>query len=82
MISPDRINKYLHLFPNDTCCFLEPGIQFVITDHITKESYVSPIEETDSVFDERISRCEKDKKNYFYDEWQKYSDIIIPDAIY
>lgn len=72
MISYSSILKYRDLYPNDFCAYGEPSDNVLISNNETGESFVSPSDETDEVFLDRINRCKESNKNLFYDEWEKF----------
>lgn len=82
MITPARINDYYSVFPKDSCAFLEPGNDLYIVSKETGIGYISPKDEDDSIFLDRLERCKKDGKNYFYEEWKEYKPVYEPSVYY
>ena len=73
MLTEKSVFSYRKQFPNDDCFFSEPGPGVIVRNKETSSSYISPMNETDEAFTERLERSKKASHNYFYDEWKKFS---------
>ena len=69
MINYSCIKKYREQYPNDICAFSEPGPGVMITSKVNRKSFISPADETEESFLERLKRSIEDNHNYFYDDW-------------
>lgn len=72
MISYESILKYREQFPHDKCFFSEPGTGVMLTSSAGK-AFISPPTEDDAIFMDRLERCQKEKRNLFYDEWDLFT---------
>ena len=80
MISPESMHKYKEVF-GTRCVYHEPGYGEVwVKDAETGKAYISPIDETDEIFLDRINRSIKAGRNLFYEEWKRL--IYKPDCLY
>lgn len=72
MLSTNSIKKYRDFAPDDDCYYLEPSNNVAIVDKKSGITYISPDDETDSTFNERLERSKQSGKNYFFEEWEEY----------
>lgn len=71
MISYESIKQYRKAFPNDRCAYHEPGYgEVFVTNGETGTSYISPLNETDDAFLDRLRRSIEQNTNLFYAEWR------------
>ena len=78
MLTSKSVFAYRKQFPDDNCFFSEPGSEILIE---TKEkAFISPSDETDEVFSDRLVRSKKIGRNLFYEEWDTFE--YNPDYIY
>lgn len=71
MITSKSIKAYREAFPSDICAFAEPS-SLVLIVNSNGESYISPFNENDEQFIERLNRSKVNGTNYFYHDWEKY----------
>ena len=76
MIEWELMEKYMDLYPDDTCCYDEPSDNAVIIHE--GKAYRQPESETNETFKDRLERCEKSGENLFIREWElaKYKDNV------
>ena len=72
MISYSCILKYRDAYPNDYCAYVEPSDNVLVCDNNNAISVVSPPDETDEAFMDRLSRSKKAGENLFYKEWKTF----------
>lgn len=63
----DTILKYRQQYPEDQCAWMEPS-NFVFVDN-GKRVLLSPREETDEIFLDRLERSKACGRNLFFEEW-------------
>lgn len=71
MISYSCILKYREAYPDDYCAYGEPSDNVLICNN-ADISVVSPPDETDEAFMDRLSRSKKSGENLFYKEWERF----------
>lgn len=76
MLSTKCVFEYRNQFPSDKCYFGEPGSQILIENGET--AFISPFNETDKIFFDRLKRSREVGRNLFYEEW----DIFEYDSNY
>lgn len=69
MLTSKSLWEYRKQFDTNKCVFAEPGNQIMVLNETTNTYYVSPPDETDEIFMNRLERCKKENKNLFFDEW-------------
>lgn len=72
MINYSSVLKYREKFPDDYCAFAEPSDNVIISNDTLNISVISPANETDDVFLDRLSRSNEAGENLFYKEWEKF----------
>lgn len=70
MLTSKCIWAYRDFFNNNDCAFAEPGNQIMILNSVTGDCYLSPFNETDEIFFDRIERCKREQRNLFFEEWK------------
>lgn len=80
MISTKCIFKYREQYPDDSCFFGEPGFGVIIESAVSNKAFISPFDETNETFLDRLNRSQKNGHNYFYDEWKPFE--YDPDLLY
>lgn len=71
MLNSNCIFEYRKCFPDDRCFFSEPGSGIIIENSENK-SFISPSDETDDIFLERLHRSKIANRNLFYEEWTEF----------
>lgn len=71
MIHPDSILKYHEAFPEDACGYAVPSSLVAIDSHVDQRTFISPIDEDDETFIDRIERSKEAGRNLFYEEWEE-----------
>lgn len=71
MLTEKNVYAYRKYFDTDNCAFAEPGNQIMVLNEETNIYHVSPPDETDEIFMDRLERCKKENKNLFFDEWNE-----------
>lgn len=80
MIQWSSIQQYRKQYPDDSCAYDAVGYgEVLIKCSETGQIYKSPLQETDEVFLDRLSRCRTANRNLFYEEWQvtQYNPNLI-----
>lgn len=72
MLTSKCIWTYREQFNNEDCFFAEPGNNIIIINPDTKKTYISPEEETEIIFMDRINRCKQEHRNLFFEEWDEF----------
>ncbi len=77
MLTSKSVFAYRKQFPDDNCFFSEPGSGILIENK--EEAFISPFDETDEVFFDRLVRSKEIGRNLFYEEWNTFE--YAPDCI-
>lgn len=59
--------------------FCEPSDKIMVYNDKTDMWHISPTNETDEIFKDRINRCKEEKRNLFFEEWETFNpnaDVI------
>ena len=72
MLTEKSLFEYRKQYPEDKCYFVEPGCQLLIENKVENLFVISPINETDEKFFDRLSRSRKIGYNLFYEEFEPY----------
>lgn len=80
MLSTKVIFEYRKEFPNDRCFFCESGTGVFIDSKSEEKTFISPFDETDEIFIDRIKRSKEVGRNLFYEEWNTFE--YNPDYVY
>ncbi|MEE3450908.1 MAG: hypothetical protein VZR27_09500 [Acutalibacteraceae bacterium] len=72
MISAKCIFKYREQYPNDRCYIGEPGSRVMIDSKSSNKTFISPSNEDDKTFLERLEKSKQHNHNYFYEEWKTF----------
>lgn len=72
MLSSKSIFEYRKQFPMDSCFFNEPGSGVLIESKSKQKAFISPADETDEMFLDRLTRSKKVGRNLFYEEWETF----------
>lgn len=70
MISANCIFKYRKQYPDDRCYIGEPGSLVMIDVKGIDKTFISPPDEDDKTFLERLEKSKQHNHNYFYDDWK------------
>ena len=70
MIHPDSILRYHRVMQDYNCGYAVPSSLVMVISPEGK-SYISPDDEDDATFLDRIERSCKIKRNLFYEEWSE-----------
>ena len=73
MLTSKSLWEYRRQFNTNKCFFAEPGNQIMILDEETDNYHISPFDETDEIFMDRLERCKKEQQNLFFKEWETFS---------
>lgn len=71
MLTEKSVYAYRSFFNTNDCAFAEPGNQIVVSDENGK-TYISPFDETDEQFSDRLERCQQTGHNLFFEEWKEF----------
>lgn len=74
-LSSKSIFEYRKNFPSDSCFFNEPGSGILIESKSKQKAFISPPDETDEIFLNRLIRCKETGRNLFYEEWETFEYI-------
>ncbi len=78
MVSYDSISKYWKQYPDGGIGYSEPDGGLMISNLENGKTYKAPANETDELFEDRLERSKKARRNLFFEEWEEYiSDIPI-----
>lgn len=79
MLSSKSVLAYREQFGNRSCMFAEPSSRIMITDERSGASFISPANETDESFSDRLERSKTAGVNLFYEEWEplKLEDGVL-----
>ena len=80
MLTSECVWAYREQFNTNSCAFEEPGSCIVVENQDTGVSYISPPDETEKVFMDRLERCKREQRNLFFEEWEAYK--AISDVLY
>lgn len=72
MLTSECVWAYREQFNSNECIFAEPSNNIMITDKDSNKSYISPHDETEKIFMDRLVRCEREQRNLFFEEWEEY----------
>ena len=71
MIHPESIMEYRKAFSDENCWYAVPSSLVMVTSPEDK-SYLSPIDEDDETFLDRVKRSQEAGRNLFYEEWPEH----------
>ncbi|MBP1545190.1 MAG: hypothetical protein J6A37_01150 [Oscillospiraceae bacterium] len=80
MLTSNCIDEYRNFFDTTLCAFCEPSDKIMVFCEETHTWYISPTNETDEMFKDRINRCKEEKRNLFFEEWEIFNPNV--DVIY
>ncbi len=80
MLTEKNVYEYRKYFDTDNCAFAEPGNQIMIFNKKTSTYHISPPEETNEIFMDRLKRCEEEQRNLFFEEWEEF--VMKPGVLY
>lgn len=71
MLTEKSLEAYREQFHTNGCMFAEPGCNLMVKDAATGKAYISPCDETDEIFADRLERCKLENRNLFFKEWKE-----------
>lgn len=80
MLTSKCVWAYREQFGTKKCAFAEPGSQIMIFNPDTGKYHISPFDETEEEFKDRLERSKRENRNLFFEEWDE--DIMIPGVLY
>lgn len=80
MLTSKCVLAYREQFDTYDCAFAEPSCNIMVVDPDTGKYHISPYNETDEEFMDRLERSKREHRNLFFEEWDEF--IMKPGVLY
>lgn len=74
MLTSKCVWAYRTQLDNDGCFFAEPGNNIMVLDSETGRYFISPSNEEEKDFMNRIQRSQAEGRNLFFEEWEEFKE--------
>lgn len=80
MLTSKCVWAYREQFGTNECAFAEPSCSIMVLNPDTMKYHISPYNETEEEFMDRLERSKRENRNLFFEEWDEF--IMIPGVMY
>ena len=80
MLTSKCVWAYREQFHTNGCAFAEPSNNIMVVDPDTGKTLISPKDETEKEFMDRLDRSKREHRNLFFEEWEEF--VMKPDVLY
>ena len=80
MLTSKCVWAYRVQFGTKKCMFAEPSCNIMVVNPDTGKTHISPHNETDEEFMDRLERSKCEHRNLFFEEWDEF--IMKPGVLY
>lgn len=80
MLTSKCVWAYREQFDTNKCMFAEPGNEIMVINPDTGKYHISPYNETEEEFMDRLERSKRENRNLYFEEWDEF--IMLPGVMY